>query len=157
MGAVLSHHLHDNLRSLRFQVSVAVLLLFFASNGLIYAMKIDRLDEENRTIAAGQQAGNHSSVLLARSAIRVLVDMKRVIAGRQVAQVGRNDQTMMSVLQRDRTNRSAAPVRRNFVDWDNGFVGKGRGEGQDRGDERYENSTGFHVGTRAPDIMLSAP
>lgn len=55
MGAVFLHQLHDNLRSLRFQVSVAVLLLFFVSNGLIYAMKIDRLDQEDRMIDAAQE------------------------------------------------------------------------------------------------------
>ena len=46
MGVVFLHQLHDNLRSLRFQVSLVVLLLFFVSNGVIYVMKTDSLADE---------------------------------------------------------------------------------------------------------------
>ena len=46
MGTVFLHQLHDNLRSLRFQVSLAVLVFFFAANGVIYTMKMARSGEQ---------------------------------------------------------------------------------------------------------------
>lgn len=46
MGAIFLHQLHDNLRSLRFQVSLGVLLLFFVANGVIYTMKTSSLTVE---------------------------------------------------------------------------------------------------------------
>jgi hypothetical protein len=69
MGTVFLHQLHDNLRSLRFQVSLGILLLFFVTNGVIYTMKIQRsgnqyarvmsLDEERiaRAETLGQVVG----------------------------------------------------------------------------------------------------
>ena len=42
MITVFLHQLHDNLRSLRFQVSLGILLMFFVANGVIYTMKIQR-------------------------------------------------------------------------------------------------------------------
>ena len=52
MGAIFLHQLHDNLRSLRFQVSLGVLLLFFVANGVIYTMKTDNLRGEAARINA---------------------------------------------------------------------------------------------------------
>jgi ABC-type transport system involved in multi-copper enzyme maturation permease subunit len=46
MGDIFLHQLHDNLRSLRFQVSLGVLLLFFVANGVIYTMKTGSLTVE---------------------------------------------------------------------------------------------------------------
>ena len=46
MTAVLLHQLRDNLRSLRFQTSLIVLLMFFVGNGIIYAHKMDRVAQE---------------------------------------------------------------------------------------------------------------
>ncbi len=50
MNTIFLHQIHDNLRSLRFQVSLAILLLFFVANGIIYALKIDRLVAEDAKI-----------------------------------------------------------------------------------------------------------
>ncbi len=52
MWTVYQHQVADNLRSLRFQVSLVVLLLFFVCNGLVYTMKTERLMHEDQTIAA---------------------------------------------------------------------------------------------------------
>lgn len=52
MGTVFVHQLHDHLRSLRFQVSLVVLLVFFAANGVIYSWKCARLTQEMATIQA---------------------------------------------------------------------------------------------------------
>lgn len=50
MNTIFLHQLHDNLRSLRFQVSLGILLLFFVANGIVYALKIDRLVAEDAEI-----------------------------------------------------------------------------------------------------------
>lgn len=55
MGIVFLHQLHDNLRSLRFQLSLLVLLLFFAANGAIYALKGNRLAAEEARIQADDE------------------------------------------------------------------------------------------------------
>ena len=52
MGTVFLQQLRDNMRSLRFQVSLAVLLLFFVGNGVVYTLKIERLSAEDLAIAA---------------------------------------------------------------------------------------------------------
>lgn len=52
MGTVFLHQLHDHLRSLRFQVSLAVLLVFFVANGVIYSWKGARVTQEMATIQA---------------------------------------------------------------------------------------------------------
>lgn len=64
MGVILLHQLRDNLRSLRFQSGLAVLLLFFLANGVIYSYRLERLTREDATIAAGDQrdAGQASTV-----------------------------------------------------------------------------------------------
>ncbi|MBW1881866.1 MAG: hypothetical protein JRJ84_26215 [Deltaproteobacteria bacterium] len=46
MATVFLHQLHDNLRSLRFQTSLIVLLLFFVGNGIVYTYKMDRAARE---------------------------------------------------------------------------------------------------------------
>ena len=46
MGPIFLHQLRDNLLSLRFQVSLIILLLFFGANGVIYTMKTGNLSEE---------------------------------------------------------------------------------------------------------------
>ena len=46
MGAIFLHQLRDNLQSLRFQISLAILLLFFGANGVIYTMKTGNLADE---------------------------------------------------------------------------------------------------------------
>ena len=56
MGPVFLLRLHDHLKSLRFQVSLVVLLLFFAANGSIYALKVHRLEDELGRIMAGNDA-----------------------------------------------------------------------------------------------------
>ena len=46
MGAIFLHQLRDNLQSLRFQISLVILLLFFGANGVIYTMKTGNLADE---------------------------------------------------------------------------------------------------------------
>ena len=55
MGLILLHQLRDNLRSLRFQTGLAVLLLLFLANGVIYTCRLERLIREDATIVAGDQ------------------------------------------------------------------------------------------------------
>jgi len=55
MGAIFLHQLHDHLKSLRFQISLLVLLLFFGASGVIYTWKIDRLVEETARIETGNE------------------------------------------------------------------------------------------------------
>lgn len=50
MGTIYLQQLRDNIRSLRFQVSLAVLLGFFVLNGVIYTMKTERLATEDQKI-----------------------------------------------------------------------------------------------------------
>ena len=52
MIVVFLHQLHDNLRSLRFQTSLIVLLLFFVGNGIVYTYKMGRALKE--TVQAEQ-------------------------------------------------------------------------------------------------------
>lgn len=52
MWTIYLHELQDQLRSLRFQVSLVVLLAFFVANGVIYAMKMAREVEESARITA---------------------------------------------------------------------------------------------------------
>lgn len=42
MGTILLHHLQDHLQSMRFQLIFAVLLLFFAANGIVYTWRMER-------------------------------------------------------------------------------------------------------------------
>ena len=50
--AVFVRELQDNLKSLRFQVSLLILLLFFIANGLVYGLKIERTDQESSRLRA---------------------------------------------------------------------------------------------------------
>ena len=43
MVTIFLHQLHDHLKSLRFQISLLVLLLFFVVNGLVFAWRAERL------------------------------------------------------------------------------------------------------------------
>jgi len=52
MRAVFVHQLQDNLKSMRFQVSLLVLLLFFVANGLAHGLKIERTDQETTRLRA---------------------------------------------------------------------------------------------------------
>ena len=52
MGPIFRLTLADNLRSLRFQLSLVVLLCFFVGNGLVYTWKGERLGIENEQVAA---------------------------------------------------------------------------------------------------------
>jgi ABC-type transport system involved in multi-copper enzyme maturation permease subunit len=56
MGLVFLHQVHDNLKSLRFQLGLLVLLLFFAANGAIYALKGTRLAVEEARIRADDES-----------------------------------------------------------------------------------------------------
>ena len=46
MGAIFLHQLRENLISLRFQISLVILLMFFGANGVIYTMKTGNLADE---------------------------------------------------------------------------------------------------------------
>ena len=48
--ALFVHQLQDNLKSLRFQVSLRILLLFFVVNGVVYVLKIERTDQETNRL-----------------------------------------------------------------------------------------------------------
>ncbi|MFC1525920.1 ABC transporter permease subunit [Candidatus Latescibacterota bacterium] len=50
MSAVFFHQLVDHLRSLRFQVSLLILVVLFATNGVIYTLKNEQLVQDNRQI-----------------------------------------------------------------------------------------------------------
>lgn len=52
MRTILLQQLREHLRSLRFQVSLVLLLLFFLANGLVYAWKTERVTQEMATIRA---------------------------------------------------------------------------------------------------------
>ena len=67
MVLILLHQLHDNLRSLRFQMSLAVLMLFFVANGVVYTLKIERLVAESARIEA-DDAGRYENVETVRAA-----------------------------------------------------------------------------------------
>jgi len=56
MRPIFLLRLHDHLKSLRFQVSLAILLLFFAANGFVYALKVDRVVEELGRIQADNES-----------------------------------------------------------------------------------------------------
>ncbi len=62
--AVFVHQLQDNLKSLRFQVSLLILLLFFIANGLVYGLKIERTDQEtNRLRSVDAQSYDSAKTL----------------------------------------------------------------------------------------------
>ncbi len=46
MLEIFLHQLHDHLKSLRFQLSLVLLIAFFAANGLVYGWKAERLVDE---------------------------------------------------------------------------------------------------------------
>ena len=46
MLEIFLHQLHDHLKSLRFQLSLVLLVAFFAANGLVYGWKAERLVDE---------------------------------------------------------------------------------------------------------------
>ena len=52
MLEIFLHQLHEDLLSLRFQVSLVVLLVFFAANGVIYTLKADRVGREVKSLEA---------------------------------------------------------------------------------------------------------
>jgi ABC-type transport system involved in cytochrome c biogenesis permease component len=52
MGPIFFLTLADNLRSLRFQLSLVLLLVFFVGNGLVYTWKGERVAVENEQVAA---------------------------------------------------------------------------------------------------------
>ncbi|MFP6642636.1 MAG: ABC transporter permease subunit [Candidatus Latescibacterota bacterium] len=52
MGAIFRLTLADNLRSLRFQLSLVLLLCFFVGNGLVYTWKGERVTIKNEQVAA---------------------------------------------------------------------------------------------------------
>jgi len=52
MARIFLRQLHDNLRSLRFQLGLVVLLLFFAANGFIYSWKMTQQVDEDARIQA---------------------------------------------------------------------------------------------------------
>ncbi|MEW6749762.1 MAG: ABC transporter permease subunit [Candidatus Latescibacterota bacterium] len=56
MGTVLLHHLRDHLHSLRFQLIFAVMALFFAANGIVYAWKMQRETTEAAGIVSSYRA-----------------------------------------------------------------------------------------------------
>ena len=70
MGAIFMHQLHDHLKSLRFQISLLVLLLFFAANGVIYAWKNERLVQETARIAADIEQQYEGAETLSQGASR---------------------------------------------------------------------------------------
>ena len=55
MWTIFQLTLADNLRSLRFQLSLVILLIFFIGNGLIYTWKGERVGIENEQIAAASE------------------------------------------------------------------------------------------------------
>lgn len=52
MLLIFLHEVFDQMKSLRFQVSLVVLLLFFVANGVIYSLKMERLVTETGRIRA---------------------------------------------------------------------------------------------------------
>jgi ABC-2 type transport system permease protein len=46
MSEIFLHQLQDNLKSLRFQISLLVLLFFFVGNGVVYTWRMERLTKE---------------------------------------------------------------------------------------------------------------
>ena len=66
--AILLHQLRDNLRSLRFQTSLVILLLFFVGNGVIYAHKMDRVAKETEH-ASRSDEGRYEGVQTLRQAV----------------------------------------------------------------------------------------
>lgn len=63
MGPVLLHNLQDHLQSMRFQLIFAVLLLFFAANGIVYTWKMDRGVVETAQIEASNRSRMEASTL----------------------------------------------------------------------------------------------
>ena len=59
--------------------------------------------------------------------------MERVVSDRQVAQIRRNPQTVMSVLQDDRADGGSDPIAGNLVDRIGSPAGK-RGTSEENGD-----------------------
>lgn len=57
MREVFLHQLHDHLKSLRFQVSLMVLLLFFVGNGVVYTWRMERLIGEIDQLEARDRNG----------------------------------------------------------------------------------------------------
>ena len=56
MWTIFQFTLADNLRSLRFQLSLVILLAFFIGNGLVYTWKGERVSTENEQVAtAGEK------------------------------------------------------------------------------------------------------
>ncbi len=80
MTAVLLQQLRDNLRSLRFQTSLIILLMFFVGNGVIYVHKMDRVAKETELTSRGDE-GRYESVTTLRQAVSAQYKIRAPEAG----------------------------------------------------------------------------
>jgi ABC-type transport system involved in multi-copper enzyme maturation permease subunit len=80
MTAVLLQQLRDNLRSLRFQTSLIVLLMFFVGNGVIYAHKMDRVAKETELSSRGDE-GRYEGAETLRQAVSTEYKVRAPEAG----------------------------------------------------------------------------
>ena len=55
MGTIFVHQLHDHLKSLRFQIGLLILLVFFCINGLVFFWKIERTAIEMDRVNKGNE------------------------------------------------------------------------------------------------------
>ena len=80
MGTIFLHQLHDNLRSLRFQTSLVVLLLFFVGNGIVYTFKMDRVAKET-THTSRSDEGRYEAIGTLRQAVSTQLKIRAPEAG----------------------------------------------------------------------------
>lgn len=90
MGALYLHQLHDHLKSLRFQLSLAVVLLFFAGNGVIYAWKMERQSRETAGIEAENQRKYTADKTLSQAAGQTYRVLSRALGTEFIAEGGFN-------------------------------------------------------------------
>lgn len=104
MGALFLHQLHDHLQSLRFQLSLLLVLLFFAGNGVIYAWKMERLSTETAGIVAQHERQYTAVETLDQAAAQTYWALARATGIEFIAEGGFNwlaDAFLLPISQKD--------------------------------------------------------
>ncbi len=88
MLTVFIHQIHDNLRSQRFQISLGILLLFFVGNGVIYSMKIQRMDTQFARVATFDEDRYKNAETVSDAADNWLIIRSRDVGIEYIAEAG---------------------------------------------------------------------
>ena len=90
MGRIFWRQIHDNFRSLRFQLGLVALLLFFAINGVVYSWKMEQQIEEDARIQADVERIYEEAQTVDAAAQRAYKVVSRPLGTEFMAEAGFN-------------------------------------------------------------------